>query len=75
MANGNDRVSTFLHALGVAAHEAVSGGLVLRRVLKGGEVREGVPLSVTGDASNRPPAGWEPPEHQRHLYAERSCSG
>ena len=71
MANdANSPTTTFLHALGTAAGEAVSGGLHLRLVLKGGEVVEGVPETVRGDASNRPAFGPAPPS-ERGLYVDR----
>ena len=71
MANdANSPTTTFLHALSTAADEAVSGRLHLRLLLKGGEVVEGVPDAVRGDASNRPPFGSTPPS-ERGLYVDR----
>lgn len=51
---------------GDQAGEAVSEGLILRLVLKGGESVEGIPDSVDIDASNRP--GRWTPKDEEHLY-------
>lgn len=71
MDDANSPTTTFLRALSTAADEAVSGGLHLRLVLKGGEVLEGVPETVSGDASNRPPAFGSTPPSERGLYVDR----
>lgn len=71
MANDpNSPTTTFLRALSTAADEAVSGRLHLRLVLRGGEVVEGVPQTVSSDASNRPAFGSTPPS-ERGLYVDR----
>lgn len=70
MNDANSPTTTFLGALSTAADEAVSGGLHLRLVLKGGEVVEGVPETVRDDASNRPAFGSTSPS-ERGLYVDR----
>lgn len=71
MSDANDPTTTFLNALAATAAEAVSGGLHLRLVLKGGEVEEGVAQSVRGSASNRPAFGSAPSPEDRDLYVDR----
>ena len=69
MTDPNSPTAAFISALSHAAGEAVSAGLHLRLVLKGGEVIGGVPLAVSVDVEDVAPRGTPPSE--LHLYGAR----
>lgn len=69
MTDPNNRTRTFINALSHGAGEAVSAGLHVRLVLKGGEVVEGVPDAIAIDAEDVPPHGM--PASDVQLYGAR----
>ena len=69
MTDPNSATTAFIGALRHAAGEAVSAGLHLRLVLKGGEVIEGIPQAVGVDVEAVAPRGTPPSELD--LYGAR----